>query len=424
MKLSRYTKIIDINDDCYAVYNNIYFDIKYVDRHYLKRIINYQVDLDEKNDLLNKYIYVSDDDIDNYLYKILLENFEKKSNLKTLYVIPSATCNMKCDYCFVYKNNYINNDDYKMDREMSDILIDRIFEYININSEEFILIFYGGEPLTNKREFFYIVKTLREKGFTYKISMITNGTLLDQKTVKFLSENNVSIVISVDGPVGVNERKQHSGSVYNGVLEKIPLLNENKIDYGLSLTITNKVLKKQKEVISWNIRRDVKSINYNMLHFRDDNYNLDYIKKYYKDVTNFIISSYINSSNIYEDRINRKLESFYNNNFNYADCSAMAGEQLTVSYNGDVSICNCDFNDKSSYIGNIKENNFENLLQIENTELNIKRNSPIYNGTCIECYALPICGGGCYKQYSDRHIDEGFCIHSKLLMDYLLKAII
>ena len=146
MKLSRYTKIIDINDDCYAVYNNIYFDIKYVDRHYLKRIINYQVDLDEKNDLLNKYIYVSDDDIDNYLYKILLENFEKKSNLKTLYVIPSATCNMKCDYCFVYKNNYINNDDYKMDREMSDILIDRIFEYINIKSEEFILIFYGGEP--------------------------------------------------------------------------------------------------------------------------------------------------------------------------------------------------------------------------------------------------------------------------------------
>ena len=128
--------------------------------------------------------------------------------------------------------------------------------------------------------------------------MITNGTLLDQKTVKFLSENNVSIGISVDGPVGVNERKQHSGSVYNGVLEKIPLLNENKIDYGLSLTITNKVLKKQKEVISWNIRRDVKSINYNMLHFRDDNYNLDYIKKFYKDVTNFIISSYINSSNI------------------------------------------------------------------------------------------------------------------------------
>lgn len=424
MKLSRYTQIIEINDDCYAVYNNIYFEIKYVDKSYLKRIMKYQVNLDEKNDLLNKYIYVSDDDIDNYLYTILLNNFETKRNLKTLYVIPSATCNMKCDYCFVYKNNYINNDVFKMNREMSDVLIDRIFEYINTNSEEFILIFYGGEPLTNKREFFYIVKTLREKGFAYKISMITNGTLLDQETVKFLSEKNVSIGISADGPVGVNGRKKHGGSVYNGVLEKISLLNENKIDYGLSLTITNEVLKKQKEVMSWNIRRDVNSINYNMLHFWGDNYNLDYIKKYYRDATNFIIRSYINSSNIYEDRIHRKLESFYNNNFNYADCSAMAGEQLTVSYNGDVSICNCDFNDKGSYIGNIKQNNFDNLIQIENTKFNIKRNSPIYNGICIKCYALPICGGGCYKQYSDRQIDEGFCIHSKLIMDYLLQAII
>jgi len=161
-----------------------------------------------------------------------------------------------------------------------------------------------------------------------------------------------------------------------------------------------------------------------MLHFPNDTYNLDYIKKYYRDATNFIINSYTDNSNIYEDRINRKLEAFYNNNFNYADCSAMAGEQITVSYNGDVSVCNCDFTDKNSHIGNIKQIDFENLIKLENTNLNIKRNSPIYNKICIECYALPICGGGCYKQDSDRHIDEGFCIHTKLIMDYLLKAII
>ncbi|WP_243342783.1 radical SAM protein [Anaerococcus sp. AGMB09787] len=423
MKISKFAKFINISQNEYAIYNIIYFEILYIDKEFFRRILNFEVSKEEKKILLSKFIYIVNEKVDKELYELLVRTFEKNINLKTLYVVPSASCNMKCDYCFVYKNKYISNGYLNMTRTISEILINRVFEYIENNREEFILIFYGGEPLLNKKEFFYIVETLRKKGFTYKISMITNATLLDEEVIKFLSKYNVSVGISIDGPNNINERRGYNNKVFNNALDKKELLDKYSINFGISLTLTEKVINNFENVIKWYRNENIKNINYNMLHF-DKNVAFDYIKNYYEKATKFIINSYLfnYNSNIYEDRINRKLNSFYLNIFKYADCSAIAGEQITVSYDGSVSICNCDFNYKNSYIGNITTYSFQKLLNIENKNINIKCKSPIYNEICLQCYALPICGGGCYKQYNKNNIDVGFCIHSKLMMINILEG--
>lgn len=54
--------------------------------------------------------------------------------------------------------------------------------------------------------------------------------------------------------------------------------------------------------------------------------------------------------------------------------------------------------------------------------------SPINNLKCMDCEALGICGGGCPINASNNSsddvftaIDQGFCIHAKKTLDFMIK---
>ena len=80
-------------------------------------------------------------------------------------------------------------------------------------------IFHGAEPLMNKEAVFAAIDTFSDD---FAFGVQTNGTLLDAVAVEFLTARNVSIGLSLDGPIaGITDatRRTWGGkSVHDKVL--------------------------------------------------------------------------------------------------------------------------------------------------------------------------------------------------------------
>lgn len=98
-------------------------------------------------------------------------------------------CNCRCKYCdFVqYKNSY-------MTKEVADKAIE--FLKSKIGNKKINITFFGGEPLLNWEIITYLVNKYKDEFFW---SITTNGTLLTEEKLEFLKNNNISVLLSIDG---------------------------------------------------------------------------------------------------------------------------------------------------------------------------------------------------------------------------------
>ncbi|MBE6148314.1 MAG: radical SAM protein [Firmicutes bacterium] len=152
--------------------------------------------------------------------KELITNY-KYNNLLPIHGILSVTnrCNLNCSYCF-HKQNEIDINFYTADMAIKYIISNATIQKVKPN-----ISFFGGEPLLLFDE---IIKPLINK---YKDSInwtiTTNGTLLTENIIDFFTDNNVSILLSMDGckKVQDNQRPMKNGeSCFDKLKNIIPYL--------------------------------------------------------------------------------------------------------------------------------------------------------------------------------------------------------
>lgn len=121
-------------------------------------------------------------------------------------------CNLNCSYCY---NQYNKSTSILT----SDLLFNAIDDLVSQpNTLDFIgLIFSGGEPLLQKKEFMDAVLYAEKKCFLLniplKVTLYTNGILLDDDIIDFLSNHQIHVVISLDGPKIIHD---HNRTLING----------------------------------------------------------------------------------------------------------------------------------------------------------------------------------------------------------------
>lgn len=136
---------------------------------------------------------------------IIENNFNNTSQI--IFEI-TENCNLACSYCAL-RDNYIKNNfddrNQNMSWEVAKTVIDYYISLWNKNKtrlkKNFIIGFYGGEPLLN----FGLLKKVCEYTLKFKpawldvrFSITTNGLLLS-KHIDYLKDNNFIISISMDG---------------------------------------------------------------------------------------------------------------------------------------------------------------------------------------------------------------------------------
>ncbi|HWR41356.1 MAG TPA: thioether cross-link-forming SCIFF peptide maturase [Patescibacteria group bacterium] len=146
--------------------------------------------------------------------------------VKSLCLHVAHDCNLRCGYCFA------ETGDFGGDRGLMSVDVGcRAVDFIIANSgsrQHCEIDFFGGEPLLNMKTVravtAYVRQRERETGKIFKLTLTTNAVLLNDEIIRFLNDENISLVLSLDGRREVHDRMRPrvdgSGS-FDQAVEKI-----------------------------------------------------------------------------------------------------------------------------------------------------------------------------------------------------------
>lgn len=196
----------------------------------------------------------------NYSKKILDSDIEYSlSNTNQLTFEVTDRCNLNCDYCGYgkYYEGYDQRVSKDLDVEAAKKLIDFILDKKNSNINQshnniFYISFYGGEPLmaiSFIREIIEYTNQLNFKHNKIRFSMTTNAVLLD-KYMDYLVNNNVQLLISLDGNKKNNSYRKYKNNKesFSKIFSNLKLLQNTYPEYFKDNVNFNSVLHNKNSV--------------------------------------------------------------------------------------------------------------------------------------------------------------------------------
>ena len=454
VRLSRYAHCFDLGDSV-ALYHSLRMKPVYLKKDAYEDLQAWLV-----SPICNDYSDAPDElktAVDELVkYKILNHSEEDdnkvlqfvKSRIPTpainvCYMITSEQCNLACKYCFLGNNDECKRSNFSlenMSKETADKAIEFFIKQIKLSGldkeedNKPAIIFYGGEPLVNYDVLVYIaekINALRDVEKCVKnmeLSMVSNGLLLTEERALKLKELGVAIAISVDGftEEANSMRVDVAGNnVFNKILKTLDMCKMVGVDVSLSVTLSEETIKNTKDILELVDKYGVTSFGFNIM-MSDENFVLP--QEYNEKAAQFIIDEFVElrKRGIYEDRIMRKLKSFTKSQVYFSDCAATGGGQIVIAPNGQVGICHGCLHNKQYFVSHVDDETFDATKHkdfIEWSQL-----TPVNKEECQDCAALGICGGGCpintmhLKKGNTIHdLDERFCTHAKLTLEFLIK---
>lgn len=335
-------------------------------------------------------------------YEEIAKNWNKQSVVKALCLHVAHDCNLRCKYCFAGTGEY-SGDRGLMSAETGK----RAIDFVIANSAErrnIEIDFFGGEPLMN----FDVVKEITEyaksegkkHGKNFRLTITTNGILLNDEIKDYINENMSNVVLSIDGEKETNDkmrcRVDGSGS-YDTIVPKFKDLAEsrNQDNYYVRGTFTAHNVDFAKDVI----------------HLADLGFKQTSVEpvvapysEEYALRDEHIPAVFAEYEKLAEEYIKRYREGRGFNFFHFmvdldqgpcaikrlSGCGA-GHEYLAVAANGDIYPCHQFVGNKDFLMGNVNDgNDFDNDIK------QVFEKSNIYTkDKCKNCFAKFYCSGGC-----------------------------
>lgn len=351
--------------------------------------------------LRSKRFYVPDDETE---YRKCIEHWDEEDNDPTQFTLtvnPTLDCNMRCWYCY---------ENHQKQRTMPAEIAGKIYRFIEkkMASEElktFSLSFFGGEPLLQYRKIVqplveYTCRLGLEKGKEVSLGFTTNGYLLSEKNIDFLSSHNVPLnfQITLDGNEKLHDRTRHTAGgkgSYAKILENCRLLLKRP---NVSVTLRcNYTRVNAASFMDLPYDLELNGIQ------PSENLHVDFHRVWQDSGADEEVDMYIRE-------VQKALTS---KGYSTADmdacekyrCYAERNNHLVVNYDGGLFHCTArDFTPESA----------EGVINEDGTltfnERNGKRAKTKWgNATCFQCRIYPLCQGLCSQQKYERFCETG-CI--------------
>jgi len=192
-------------------------------------------------------------------------------------------CNINCKYCYFFNKE---DQSYKehppiIDKNTLNKLVDFLKEGCHdLNLKKIVIGFHGGEPLIQKKEDFsemcrfFISELSPYVDISFNVQ--TNGILINEKWIKLLSEYNVGIGISIDGPKEYHDKERidfYERGTYHLVEKSIKLLSSHPlIKNNIStITVVNPENDAKKIYRHFVDNLELKSFDFSLPYFTHDN---------------------------------------------------------------------------------------------------------------------------------------------------------
>jgi uncharacterized protein len=156
-----------------------------------------------------------------------------------LELIHTEHCNLACTYCFEQGMR----DSRRMPRPVTKKAIDLLIEYSR-DADALWITHFGGEPLLNFENIRFATEYAMERatalGRTVAFDLTTNGTLLTQSTVDYLSQHGIRVLLSLDGLAPTHDacRVDRRGrGTFSRVIASLALLKTRQRWIGVKMTV-------------------------------------------------------------------------------------------------------------------------------------------------------------------------------------------
>jgi radical SAM protein with 4Fe4S-binding SPASM domain len=151
---------------------------------------------------------------ENYDEKQLVERERSKlvaevspRNLRCLELSVSEECNYRCIYCTFWRQKKGNNQNTRMSRWLAN---KAILDFLNVTRDiaEPIIYFGTAEPLLNWDVIEEVAILAPKLHPGVKMSLITNGSMMNEKRLWFCKNHKVNVGISLDGRPETQNRQR------------------------------------------------------------------------------------------------------------------------------------------------------------------------------------------------------------------------
>ena len=328
--------------------------------------------------------------------------FAARGVVKSLCLMVAQDCNLRCKYCFgdggAFGHRAI------MSEEVGLAAVDFIIKNSGLR-KHCEIDFFGGEPLINFRTVKAVTEYVRQRekdtGKIFKLTLTTNGILLDEKISAWLNDNNISLVLSLDGRKEIHDamRPDISGrGSYERVLKnfKRTVHERGGDNYYLRGTYTKRNLDFATDVLSLHDAGfDILSVEPVVL--KDSPLaltleNLPRIKIEYDRLTEAYLARKRAGKGFFFFHFNVDLNNQPCLAKKLSGCGA-GHEYFAVAENGDLYPCHQFVGRENYRLGNI----FDGVAEDKRHWLKYFRESHILNKPkCRDCWAKFFCSGGCH----------------------------
>ncbi len=334
--------------------------------------------------------------------------------LTTMVLNVTSKCNLSCTYCYEYGEDRLV-DEGTMPRYMDEETARQSVEFMLAQSgdrDAVNLTFFGGETLLNfgllKKTLEYARTRGEEVGKRVRFSLTTNGTLLKPDVIAWLSDNDVGVTISIDGPRDVNDKfrvlSNGMGS-YEMIVPKVRelLKRHTTRPIGARVTLTQQNLDVHR--IFRHLTEDVgfrevgfAPVTTSSCHsYAMDEAAYDRMLAQFQELARDWLESSVENRFHGFSNVRESVEEIHKGFSKAYPCGAGLG-LMGVGTDGNVNLCHRFAGSEEHRLGSVSGG-----VDREKQTRFLEEHHLAYKPDCHSCWARPLCSGGCYHEAQTRY---------------------
>lgn len=313
----------------------------------------------------------------------------------------TGACNLSCEHCYSSSGRGNRNETITPELVLSTV------DSLNKANVRAVII-SGGEPLMSPYVF-DIAKILKDNGFVTHLS--TNGTMIDEGNIDRIKSMFDYVGVSIDGEEETHDMFRKRRGAYKSSLRALRLLKDKGINAGLRTSLTVHNYRDIPFIFKLAVKEGVKKLYISHLVYAGRGSSVSEIEKTaHRKISSHIIETafdfvkdgipveIVTGNNepdaiILLEMFKKLYPEFYENM-----------EEKILNWGGNQSgkrIINIDY---SGFVkpdpffnyraGNIKEEDFFNIINGDRLFSELRRTPRKLKGRCEKCRYLEICNGG------------------------------
>jgi uncharacterized protein len=329
--------------------------------------------------------------------------------IQLLVVQPTPFCNIDCRYCYL--------TDRTNKAVVAETTLLNLFQQVFASGwaqEGLSVVWHAGEPMVLPiafyRRAFALIDGLKPTGLSVTHSFQTNGTLIDDAWCDFITEANISVGVSIDGPRQFHDRNRVTRSgrgTFDKTVAGVRRLRRHDLPFHVISVLTSESLASPHEMFDFYLAEGIEHVCFNVEESEGDHRSQSFAAAGIEDAYYRFLSEFWRLSAAHPGKLHfiREIDDAQRNVMRpneapFFNQLATPFAITSMDWTGNIAtfspellgLKNADYDD--FILGNI---NRDRLVELANRPLLARMHADIDAGVALcreTCEYFSVCGGG------------------------------